>query len=118
MRALQPLTGLALMAGRRNIQLPSESRARLLRRAEREPRVRKALISLASGPAKLTQAMGLGREAYGVDLLRQRGALRLLAPEPPVPTRSVVASPRIGIRKATDKPWRYHIADNPYVSQP
>jgi DNA-3-methyladenine glycosylase len=117
-RALQPLKGLALMAGRRDIQLPSESTARLLRRAEREPRVRKVLISLASGPAKLTQAMGLGGEVYGLDLVTPRGALRLLAPETPVPTRSIVASPRIGIRRATDKHWRFQIAGNPYVSRP
>jgi len=117
-RALQPLTGLALMASRRRIALPNDSTAWLLRRAKTEPRVRKALISLASGPAKLTSAMGLDGEAYGLPLLTPRGALRLLAPETPVPTRSVVASPRIGIRRATDKPWRFHIAGNPYVSRP
>ena len=117
-RALQPLTGLALMARRRSVALPGDGAARLVRRASEEPMIRKALISLSSGPARLTQAMGLDRQVYGTYLLKAHGAVRLRAPETPVPARHIVASPRIGIRKAAEKRWRFHIAGNPYVSRP
>ena len=116
-RALQPLTGLALMARRRRVELPGGGAAELLGRASEEPKIQRALISLASGPARLTQAMGLGQSAYGTYLLRARGAFRLRAPEISVPDRRIVASPRIGIRRATRKRWRFHIAGNPYVSR-
>lgn len=116
-RALQPLTGLALMARRRRVELPGDGAARLLKRAPGEHTIRKALISLSSGPARLSQAMGLGRHLNGTYLLRPRGAFRLRAPETPVPARRIVASPRIGIRRATEKRWRFHIAGNPYVSR-
>ena len=116
-RALQPLTGLVLMARRRRVELPGGGAAGLLRRASEEPTVQRALTSLTAGPARLTQAMGLGQRVYGTYLLRARGAFRLRAPEIPVPDRRIVASPRIGIRRATQKRWRFHIAGNPYVSR-
>ncbi len=116
-RALQPLTGLPLMARRRCLELPGDGTARLLRRAAEEPTLQKTLTSLCSGPARLTQAMGLGQRVYGTDLLRARGAFRLRAPEIVLSDRHIVASPRIGIRRATRKHWRFHIAGNPYVSR-
>ncbi len=68
---------------------------------------------LTSGPGRLTQAMGIGREHDGVDLTRPplylaRGRTR------PVP---VATSPRVGIRVATDRPWRFYIPGNPCVSR-
>lgn len=115
-RALEPLSGLEIMARRRGIALPSDART-WLTRAPDEPETRKALIALSSGPAKLTQAMGLDGDMYGTYLLNPSGALRLHAPARPVPARRIVSSGRIGIRKATDKRWRFHIAGNPYVSR-
>ena len=64
-RALQPLTGLALMARRRGVELPGNGTARLLRRAAEEPTVQRTVVSLCSGPARLTQAMGLGSTSTG-----------------------------------------------------
>ena len=116
-RALQPLTGLALMARRRGVELPGDGTTRLLRRATQEPTLQKTLVSLCSGPARLTQAMGLGQDVYGTDLLTTRGAFRLRAREIAPSDRDVVASPRIGIRQATRKRWRFHIAGSPYVSR-
>jgi DNA-3-methyladenine glycosylase len=115
-RALEPLSGLSIMARRRGIVLPGDGKT-WLTRAPGEPETRKALLALSSGPAKLTQAMGLHGDMYGDYLLNPRGALRLHAPARPVIARRIVASPRIGIRKATDKRWRFHIAGNPYVSR-
>lgn len=59
---------------------------------------------LADGPGKLTQALGVtgaqdGSSAYA-------GPLRLEPGLPPDPSR-IRAAPRIGISKATDRPWRF-----------
>ena len=115
-RALEPLSGLSTMARRRGIALPGGA-GTWMERAAVEPATRRALISLASGPAKLTQAMGLHGEMYGTPLLNRRSAVQLHAPQMRVPARTIVRSPRIGIRKATEKRWRFHIAGNPYVSR-
>ena len=68
---------------------------------------------LTAGPGRLTQAMGIGREHNGVDLTRPplylaRGRTRAV----PVATSS-----RVGIRVATDRPWRFYISGSPYVSR-
>ncbi len=68
---------------------------------------------LTSGPGRLTQAMGIGREHNGVDLTRPplslaRGRTRSVP---------VATSPRVGIRVATVRPWRFYIPGNPYVSR-
>jgi DNA-3-methyladenine glycosylase len=115
-RALEPLSGLSIMARRRGIALPGAAGS-WLERATDEAATRKALVSLSSGPAKLTQAMGLHGEMYGTHLLNPRSAVQLHAPQMRVPARTIVSSPRIGIRKATEKRWRFHIAGNRYVSR-
>jgi DNA-3-methyladenine glycosylase len=78
----------------------------------RRPRARR-LRDLGSGPAKLTQAFGIGPDHDGADLVR--GPIRILddgvapPPEPGVSTR-------IGIAKAADRPWRWFVAGEPSVS--
>ena len=115
-RSLQPLTGLALMARRRGLALPEGVAARRLTRTPQDRATRKVLTALCSGPARLAQAMGFDRRVYGTHLLTTRGALRLRASERPVAAGQIVASPRIGIRKATETRWRFHLAGNLYVS--
>ena len=95
-RALEPLAGLDQMRRRR----PSARRDR----------------DLCSGPAKLMQAYGLEREADGVDLLADRSPLRLTVGEAPG-TEAVRSGPRIGIRRATERPWRWWIDGNEHVSR-
>ncbi len=59
---------------------------------------------LANGPGKLTQALGIDLSHNGTDLLAPDSPIRL----EPGPSRSiVVATPRIGITKAADRPWRF-----------
>jgi DNA-3-methyladenine glycosylase len=61
---------------------------------------------LADGPGKLTQAMGLSGSHDGIAL----GTLARLSPTNIHPT--VVATPRIGISKAVDLPWRFVAVDD------
>jgi DNA-3-methyladenine glycosylase len=75
-----------------------EELARSRRPAARVPR------DLARGPARLTQALGIGPDDRGADLLDPAGAVRLHRGTPP---RAVTAGPRVGISLATDLPWRF-----------
>jgi DNA-3-methyladenine glycosylase len=59
---------------------------------------------LANGPGKLCQALGITLDHNGIDLLDPASAVRLEEGEPP---ELVMATPRIGISKARDVPWRF-----------
>jgi DNA-3-methyladenine glycosylase len=93
-RALEPTAGLESMHDRR----PAAS----------------SDLDLCSGPGKLTMALGVGLAQNG-DRLDQDPFL-LLPPEGDPP--EVVTSPRIGITKAVEKPWRFSASGSPYVSRP
>jgi DNA-3-methyladenine glycosylase len=66
---------------------------------------------LARGPARLCRALGIGLEHDGVDLAT--GAVRLEAGEP---VESVSTGPRVGLRAAPDRPWRFWETGHPTVS--
>ena len=87
LRAVSPLRGLDVMRRRRG------------GRADR---------LLADGPGKLCQAFGIGRVDDGVDLCGT-GAIAILddGTTPPV---HPLTTPRIGIRHAADRPWRWVVA--------
>jgi DNA-3-methyladenine glycosylase len=68
---------------------------------------------LARGPARLTQALGIGADDRGADLLDPGSSVRLH--RGPVPT-AISAGPRVGISLATDLPWRFWDADASSVS--
>ena len=59
---------------------------------------------VADGPGKLTQALGVTGDDDGADL--GRGPVWLIPGDLP-PTRQVLVTPRIGISKAVDWPWRF-----------
>jgi DNA-3-methyladenine glycosylase len=71
-------------------------------------------LDLCSGPGKLTEALGitLAQNAARLD----RAPFLLLPPEGEPP--EVVTSPRIGITKAVERPWRFSAAGSKYVSRP
>jgi DNA-3-methyladenine glycosylase len=83
-----------------------------LARSRRGERVRDT--GLARGPGCLGQALGLGREHNGADLLGS-GALRLEPPRGPR-TFEVRSGHRVGVTLAHDVPWRFWVADDPTVS--
>jgi DNA-3-methyladenine glycosylase len=94
-RALEPTHGVEEMARRR------------MRAAPRE---------LCSGPGKLTEALGIGLETNGASLSEPPFEVRPRAGE----WRSVEIStgPRIGITRATERPWRFCAAGSGYLSRP
>jgi DNA-3-methyladenine glycosylase len=96
-RALEPLSGLDVMRDRR-------------RKVGMDDR------HLASGPAKLCQALGIDREMDGADLTDPSGSVRIVddGVAPPIEPD---AGTRIGIRMGVESPWRWWIRGNPHVSR-
>jgi DNA-3-methyladenine glycosylase len=93
-RALEPTEGITLM---------------------RERRAREELAELCSGPGKLTEALAVGLDLNGSDLGAPPFELR---GRDPSWSGSIVTSPRIGITKAAELPWRYCAAGSRFVSRP
>jgi DNA-3-methyladenine glycosylase len=91
-RALAPMEGIETMARLRH--LPVGAKPKLL----------------AGGPGRLCQALGIsGRERNGVDLTSASSNLQILD-DGEVP-KAIHVTPRIGIRKAADRPLRFLVAD-------
>jgi DNA-3-methyladenine glycosylase len=67
-------------------------------------RRRGRLDGLTNGPGKLTQALGIVGDDNGTDLLAPESTIRL---EPGPGPELVMATPRIGISKGTERPWRF-----------
>ena len=95
LRAAEPLTGIEAM--------------RALRPAARRDR------DLASGPGKLSQAFGITGVLDGVDLVSGDGGIAIVSDGTPPPQDAVVG-PRIGISRAVDFPWRWHVPGSSHVS--
>jgi len=98
-RALEPLVGIATM---------------------QQLRGRERLQDLASGPAKLTQAMGIDKALYGTDMTK-RGPLFICdavgSDIMDGAGKVIKATPRIGISRAVDVPWRFTLADSNFCSR-
>ena len=94
LRAVEPLEGLDTMRKRRGI---SDAR------------------SLCAGPGRLTQAYGITRTDNGIDLAS--GESLFLSEGEPTDAERVGAGRRIGISVATEKPWRFFVVGNPFVSK-
>ncbi len=101
-RALEPVLGLPAMARSRGLDFSASPRISELR-----------LIS--SGPGRMSEALGITRARdNGKDLTSTRADL-WLADDGFLPER-IVVTPRIGITKAAERPLRFAMAGNPYVS--
>jgi DNA-3-methyladenine glycosylase len=93
-RALEPLSGLGTMRRRRSAARKVED--------------------LASGPGKLTLAMGITRKLNGSDLIEGPLQVRRLLDEPPV---EIQVTPRIGITHCADWPLRFVIQGSRFASR-
>jgi DNA-3-methyladenine glycosylase len=96
-RALEPVSGLEAMASARGVAATK-------------------VAALTSGPGRLCQAFGVTRERdNGADFTSRKSDLQIqddgfLAGE-------ILVTPRIGITKDADRPARFVIAGNPFVSK-
>jgi DNA-3-methyladenine glycosylase len=69
---------------------------------------------LMNGPGKLCKALQINMSHYGIDLTSTNSPLYLA--EGGIYDFQIETSTRIGITKATDKPWRFMVKGNPFVS--
>jgi DNA-3-methyladenine glycosylase len=90
-RALEPVRGLDAMRARRGVEDDH---------------------LLCAGPGRLCQALGITGDHDGLPLDRKPFELRARKTEP-----EIVVGTRIGITKATEKPWRYGVSGSRYVSR-
>jgi DNA-3-methyladenine glycosylase len=95
-RALEPVDGLAVMHDRRGTH---------------------RVDLLCSGPARLTEALGISLELNGCPLFE--GPVQLWSADsfPSPPPAPIVQTTRIGISKAIDLPHRFYLQNNPHVSR-
>jgi DNA-3-methyladenine glycosylase len=68
---------------------------------------------LARGPARLTQALAIGPDDRGAELLTGSASVTLHRGEQPA---SISTGPRVGISRATELPWRFWETGAPSVS--
>lgn len=99
LRGVEPVEGIAQMA---------------LNRFGKTELTEKEKRNLTSGPGKLSQAMGITFDQYGLDVTGDEVCV-LATPLPE--GAEIVSATRIGIKKAVDLPWRFYLKNNPYVSR-
>ena len=102
LRAMEPVFGLEAMAHARGIDLPPAPRTAQLR-------------AISSGPGRMSEALGITRLRDNDKDLTARHSDLWFADDAYRPER-IVATPRIGIRKAVLQPLRFLIAGNSHVS--
>jgi DNA-3-methyladenine glycosylase len=90
-RALEPRRGLTAMRARRGVE---------------------DIYRLCSGPGKLAQALDITKRHHEMNLCSDQRYGFLPAEGDP----QVVADSRIGISRAREFPWRFTLADSPFVS--
>jgi DNA-3-methyladenine glycosylase len=91
LRALEPTHGIAEMRARRG---DLDERA------------------LCSGPGRLTQALGISGADDGMSVVAPPFEL-----EPPQGSVDIATTPRVGITKAADLPWRYLVRGTRWASK-
>lgn len=91
-RAVEPIEGIDIMKERRGTD---------------------KLTNLCSGPGKLCKAFAITKEQNGLPI----AAPFTIYDAPSIDPIQVSASPRIGIRQATDLVWRFSLTGNPHVSR-
>lgn len=119
-RALEPLSGIAEMARARGLTIQS------LGDRNNKDRNNKDLIKLTSGPGRLCEAFSITRARDNNGDLTSAASSLWIGEEvgkklgddgdSTRPLR-IRTTPRIGITKAADKPWRYLLDNNPFVSR-
>ena len=92
LRAIEPTAGLPAMLARRGPMPPDR---------------------LASGPGRLTQALGITADHNGAPVTLPPFVLLGRTAEP-----RLLHGPRIGISKAVEQPWRYGLAGSRSLSRP
>jgi DNA-3-methyladenine glycosylase len=104
-RALEPVAGIARMAEARGIEVTEAADLQKV----------SFLRKISTGPGRMSEALGVTRERdNGKSLMSARSDLRIV--DDGYRVRRVTVTPRIGIVKSADRPLRYFVAGNRFVS--
>jgi DNA-3-methyladenine glycosylase len=114
LRAGRVVEGVALATRRRSAAAPRRpGAAELARIAPRGVGER----DLARGPARLCQALAIGRSLDGADVCDPASPLRMRgAAAPPAGPERISTGPRVGVSSCARRPWRFWLTDDPTVS--
>jgi DNA-3-methyladenine glycosylase len=96
-RALEPVIGIEVMKRNRGF-----------------PKSAGVTQTLTNGPAKLCQALGIGRKENGTDLV---GDEIYLTEEESIHKPDIGTSTRIGISRGKEKKWRFFVRGSKWVSK-
>ena len=100
-RALEPVEGIEEMADARGVEIKKDS----------------DLKKISSGPGRMCEALGITRvRDNGKSFVSVKSDLQIS--DDGYRVKRVTVSPRIGITKSADHPYRYVIGGNPFVSGP
>ncbi len=94
-RALRPIYGLEAIRTRRPLVMKESG--------------------LLNGPGKLTEGLGINLTYNGFTF--DRPDFKIIDLGTKVPSKLIGQSPRIGISKAAEKPWRFFIKGSPWLSR-
>jgi DNA-3-methyladenine glycosylase len=72
------------------------------------------ILSLTSGPGKLTQALNITSLLNGTDMTKPKSEIYIESGRRP---NHIITTPRIGITKAVDKKWRFVDPSSPFISR-
>ena len=75
-----------------------------------------APLENTNGPGKLCREMGITKELNELDATSKQSGI-WVEKHLEIPPSKVFITTRIGIKAATDYPWRFYIKENPFVSK-
>jgi len=93
-RAIEPIKGVELMRKNRGV---------------------KEIYNLTSGPGKLTKALKITKDLNGIDIMNSKSELTIT--EGKKEKLEIRASHRIGVTKDLEKPLRFYIKENKFISR-
>lgn len=71
-----------------------------------------AAAGLGRGPGNVGQALGLDLDDYGADALDPSSRVFVAQPVNVEPDKDIHAGPRVGVRRAANRPWRLWLPDD------
>ena len=98
-RAIEPLNHLELLAKKRFNKITMNEKEK---------------INLTNGPAKICQALQIGKSDNGTSLIADD---IYILDTPKIKEDQIIKTTRIGISRSKELPWRFYIKDNKFVSQ-
>lgn len=103
-RALEPIEGIELM------------RERIMNRKRKLLNIEDIInTKVCNGPGKLCVAMNITKNEDGLRLFDNKSLFITTAKN--LEENEIVTTTRIGLTKAAEKPYRFYIKDNPFISK-